>query len=446
MIRIFKVFIPTSILALFVLDLLLISACYVAADYLVGDGAILLLYDAPLRIGLVVGMIFLGLYFSKFYEGGPIPNRTLLFQNLCYVLGFSFVAEAVLTYWSADLGIPLPTMVVGSVLALLGLFGWRILFNIALQNAVGARRVLFLGLSPAVLQLATHMREHPEVGLVPIGYLDQDSTHGGARQPGDSALLRLGSVSDLTYVIDDLQPHSVIIGNRAELHSNSIETILNLRYGGIQAEDAAALYETTCGRVCASEVRPSELLYSDKLLPGSQALNLQTVYSTAFAFVAIIVTLPLMILLAALLKMSSNEPVLLREQRVGIHGALFTMYRFRRMSTKDGIQRATSLGRFLRRFRLDGLPELFNVLGGDMSVVGPLADRPAFADRLKQLIPFYQQRYIVKPGMTSWAQINNQTNGWVNDVMQRLEFDLYYIKNLSPSLDFFVLLRSATRR
>ena len=112
------------------------------------------------------------------------------------------------------------------------------------------------------------------------------------------------------------------------------------------------------------------------------------------------------------------------------------------MSNKDGIKCATSIGKLVRRFRLDALPELFNVLRGEMSVVGPLADRPDFANRLNQLIPFYQQRHIVKPGMTGWAQITKQTSGLVNEVMHKLECDLYYIKNLSPSLDLFVLLRS----
>ncbi len=442
MIRIFKVFVPTSILALFLSEVILISGCYLAADYIVEDGASFLIVDNSwlLRMGLAVCLILLGLYFASFYDGARIASWLLLFQKLCYVLGFSFIVEALVSYWATDLVVPFGTMIVGSLLTLFGLFGWRLLFNIAIQNAVGARRVLFVGLSPTVLQLAAHMREHPEVGLVPIGYVDKQNASGGTTS--DPALVRLGSVSDLTYVIDDVQPQWIVIGNRAEIHSRSIDEILNLRYGGMQAEDAATLYETTCGRVCASELRPSELLYSEKLQPGSPNLNLQTIYSTGFAFAALIVTLPLMVLMAALLKASSREPVLLREQRVGLRGIPFTMYRFRWMTNKDGIQCATSIGKLLRRFRLDALPELFNVLRGEMSVVGPLADRPDFANRLNQLIPFYQQRHIVKPGMTGWAQITKQTNGLVNDVIQNIECDLYYIKNLAPSLDLFVLLRS----
>lgn len=436
MVRIFKVFVPTSILALFLSEVILISGCYLAADYIVGDGASFLIYESWLYpIGVLLCLILLGLYFTGFYEGVRIGSRLLLFQKLCYVLGFSFIIEALVSYWYSDLVVPLTTMIVGSIFTLFGLFGWRLLFNIAIQNAVGARRVLFLGLSPTVLQLAAHMREHPEFGLVPIGYVDKENN-------SDSTLVRLGSVSDLTNVIDNVQPHWIVIGNRAEIHSRSIDEILNLRFGGIQAEDAATLYETTCGRVCASELRPSELLYSDRLQPGSPKPKLQTIYSTGFALVAVIITLPLMALMAALLKASSNGPVLLREQRVGLRGIPFTMYRFQWMNNTDGIQCATSVGKLLRRFRLDALPELFNVLRGEMSVVGPIADRPDFANRLNQLIPFYQQRHIVKPGMTGLAQITKPTNGLVNEVIQKLECDLYYIKNLSPSLDLFVLLRS----
>jgi lipopolysaccharide/colanic/teichoic acid biosynthesis glycosyltransferase len=435
-IRIFKVFVPTSILALFLSEVLLISACYLAADYFVGDAANFRVYDSWLfRIGLVVGLILLGLYFAGLYEGAPLGNWLLLFQNICYVLGLSFILEALVSYWAADLVLVLDTMIVGSLLTLFSLFGWRLLFNIAIQNAVGAHRVLFLGLSPTVVQLAAHMRAHPELGLIPIGYVDKENK-------SNSTLARLGSVSDLTYLIDDLQPHWIVIGNRTELHSRSINEILNLRFGGIQAEDAATLYETTSGRVCASELRPSELLYSDRLQPGASKLKLQTIYSTGFALAALIITFPLMAFMAVLLKASSSGPVLLREQRVGLHGIPFTMYRFQWMSAKNGVRSATSVGMLLRRFRLDALPELYNVLRGDMSVVGPLADRPDFANRLNQLIPFYQQRHIVKPGMTGWAQFTNPKNNLVNEVIHRLECDLYYIKNLSPSLDLFVLLRS----
>jgi lipopolysaccharide/colanic/teichoic acid biosynthesis glycosyltransferase len=429
MIRIFKVFVPTSILALFLSEVLLISGCYAASTYIAGDGdfEMFLMDDSGLlRIGIVVGLILLALYVGNLYDDVRIRSRILLFQQLCLLLGFSFIIESLISYWYPDLVLPLRIMIPGSAFALLAVFGWRLLFTIAIQNAVGARRILFLGASPTVFQLAAHLRQNPEFGLLPIGYLDNEDA-------AESNLVRLGSVSDLTHRIEELQPHWIVIGKRAEIRPDSIDEFLELRFGGIQAEEAATLYENTFGRVCAPEIRPSELVLSETLQPRRTNLILQSIYSPALGIAAAIVMAPFMILMALLVKVSSQGPVLLREQRVGMYGAPFIMYRFRWMGTP--------VGKFLRRFRLDRLPELFNVLRGEMSIVGPRADRPEFAARLSEEIPFYQQRHTVKPGITGWAQIAEYA-GLAEDVMRKLEYDLYYIKNLSPALDLFVLLRS----
>jgi lipopolysaccharide/colanic/teichoic acid biosynthesis glycosyltransferase len=438
MIRVFKVFVPTSVLALFLSEVILISGCYIASAYVAAqiDGDMLLFDDSGLlRIGIVVGLILLALYFGNFYDDVQLRSRILLFQQLCMLVGVAFIVESLIGYWYADWVVPLQIMIPGSAFTLVAVFVWRLLFSIALQNAVGARRVLFLGLSPTVFQLATHLRQHPEFGLVPIGYLDKENA-------SDSSLVRLGSVSDLTSRIEERQPHWIVIGNRAEIQPGSIDEFLELRFGGIQAEDAATLYETTFARVCASEIRPSELIFSETLQPRPSNLTLQSIYSAALACAAVIVLAPVLAFLALLLKASGKGPVLLREQRIGQHNVPFTMYRFRCILDQDGIRRVTSVGHFLRRFGLDRLPELFNVLRGEMSLVGPSADRPEFAARLSRAIPFYQHRHTVRPGMTGWAQIAERA-GLARDVMEKLECDLYYIKNLSPSLDLFVLLRSA---
>lgn len=438
MIRIFKVFVPTSILALFLSEVILISGCYIASAYLAAqiEGELYLFDDSELwRIAIVVGLILLTLYFGNFYDDVRIRSRILLFQQLCLLLGLSFIVESLIGYWYPDWVVPLNIMIPGSALTLVALFVWRLLFSLAIQNAVGAQRVLFLGLSPTVFRLAMHLRQHPEFGLVPIGYLDNENASA-------SGMVRLGAVSDLTCRIEELQPHWIVIGKRAEIQPSSVDEFLEFRFGGIQAEDAATLYETTFGRVCAAEIRPSELIFSETLQPRPSNLTLQSIYSAALAFAAVIVMAPIMAALALLVKASSKGPVFLREQRVGMYSMPFTMFRFRWMSDGNGIRRATPVGKFLRRFRLDRLPELFNVLRGEMSIVGPRADRPEFAARLSQVIPFYQQRHSVRPGITGWAQIGEAV-GLAGDVMEQLECDLYYIKNLSPSLDLFVLLRSA---
>jgi exopolysaccharide biosynthesis polyprenyl glycosylphosphotransferase len=182
-------------------------------------------------------------------------------------------------------------------------------------------------------------------------------------------------------------------------------------------------------------------------------MRLQTVYSFIIALVGFIVASPVMVLVALAVRFTSTGPVLFRQKRVGLNGKLFTLYKFRSMRAdaeagtgavwaKRNDPRVTSIGGILRRTRLDELPQLFNVLRGDMSIVGPRPERPEFVSVLSEQIPFYRQRHAVKPGVTGWAQINYKYGDTIEDTVMKLEYDLYYIKNLSPSLDAYIVFHT----
>jgi lipopolysaccharide/colanic/teichoic acid biosynthesis glycosyltransferase len=437
-IRIFRVLVPASVLVLFLSEVALVFACYTAAVYADPDVAadIFLIDESGLwRIGLVVAMTILGLYFNNQYADIRITSPTRLLQRLCFITGIVFLAQALIGYWDRDFALPRKIMVLGSMLALAGMFGWRLLFSTAIRNAVGTRRVLFLGITPTVAQLAGHLGQHPELGLAPIGYLDRVPDALGT----SASLARLGAVADLTRVIEEHHPDWIVIGKREEIPAWWADDFLELRFGGIRAEKASSLYENTFGRVSALELRPAELIFGDILQPSPSWVNLQSAYSLALSLIAFVVALPLLLLIALLVKITSRGPVLLRERRAGLHEAPFHLYRFRCVHHKDA-SRPTLLGRLLRRLRLAGLPQLVNVVRGDMSLVGPRAERPEFAARLSELIPFYSQRHLVRPGLTGWAQVSVEAGAAPPDSLGLLEYDLHYIRNLSPALDLLILL------
>jgi exopolysaccharide biosynthesis polyprenyl glycosylphosphotransferase len=184
--------------------------------------------------------------------------------------------------------------------------------------------------------------------------------------------------------------------------------------------------------------------------PRRWIVQLQGIYSEVLGIIGTVITLPVMAVVALVVKISSPGPILFRQTRVGLHGELFTLYKFRSMyadaeahsgavwATKDD-PRITPVGRWLRRLRLDELPQFFNVVRREMSVVGPRPERPEFCAMLEEKIPFYRQRHCVKPGITGWAQINHKYGDTVEDSMVKLEYDLYYIKHLSPALDAFIV-------
>ncbi len=194
-------------------------------------------------------------------------------------------------------------------------------------------------------------------------------------------------------------------------------------------------------------------MFSRELGPSANTLKLQTVYSGLIAAAGLLVLSPAMVLLAIAVRLTSEGPALYRQRRMGLNGKVFTLYKFRSMRV-DAEQvsgavwaskedpRTTPVGRFLRRSRLDELPQLINVLRGEMSLVGPRPERPEFINTLSERIPFYRQRLCVKPGITGWAQINHKYGDTLEDTVSKIEYDLYYIKHLSPALDFFIMFHT----
>jgi exopolysaccharide biosynthesis polyprenyl glycosylphosphotransferase len=452
-IRLFKVSIPSSAIALLVSEAILIFSCYVLATYWALDVAadVYLIDDGGLwAIGLTVVVILFGLYFYDLYENYRIRSRMLLVQQFCLVLGVSFLLQALLNYgrWNFLL-LPKWTMMYGSLLTLVVVPSWRIVFTSMVWKALGSQRLLFLGSSEAVRQIIVRIFERPELGFAAIGYLDND--------PDAPAYLsgapRLGTIAHLDEVVATLRPDTIVVGMTERRLNLPVERLLHLRFSGIRIEEAALTYEAIFRRVSTRDLRPSQLIFSAELGPSPGSIALQSAYSLVIGLVGAILTLPIMIAVAILLKLTSPGPVLFRQTRVGYDGTTFTVFKFRSMyadaeartgaiwATKDD-PRITPLGRWLRKLRLDELPQLFNVLRGEMSIVGPRPERPEFVTVLQETIPYYRQRHCVKPGITGWAQINHKYGDTIEDSLIKLEYDLYYIKNLALSLDAYIVFHT----
>jgi exopolysaccharide biosynthesis polyprenyl glycosylphosphotransferase len=226
-----------------------------------------------------------------------------------------------------------------------------------------------------------------------------------------------------------------------------------MRFSGIHFEEAPVTFETTFGRVLTRQLRPSRLIFSSELGPRKRSLFWHSMYSVPLALGGAILLSPVMLVVAILVKLTSPGPVFFRQQRVGLNDNVFTLYKFRSMRLDAEAEtgpvwaqrddpRVTPLGRWLRKLRLDELPQLFNVVRGEMSLVGPRPERPEFVSRLIEQIPYYSYRHCVKPGITGWAQINHKYGDTLEDAVIKLEYDLYYIKNLAISLDTFIIFHT----
>jgi len=449
MIRLFRVAIPSSILALIALETLLISGCYILAARLVLDEDIefYLLYDRGwLAIGLVVAIIQMGLYLQDLYEHLRLQSRIYLAQQVSLVLGAAFLIQAVLGYGRSSVQLNKWTMMYGSFLVLLVLPLWRLAFYAVVSKALPAERLLFIGTSAALRAVAIRLTERPELGSVVIGYLSP--------APADAFPCPwLGTVERLQEVAGKYRPERIVVGLNESRGQLPMQQLLDLRFSGIVVEEVPSTFESVFGRVSIQDLRPSQLIFANEMGPRRWMVLLQNMYSVILGFVGMVTTLPLMAMVAVVVKLSSPGPILLRQTRVGLHGKNFVLYKFRSMyadaeartgavwAARDD-PRITPAGRWLRRLRLDELPQFFNVVRGQMAIVGPRPERPEFSAMLEEKIPFYRQRQWVKPGITGWAQINHKYGDTVEDSMIKLEYDLYYIKHLAPALDAFIIFHT----
>jgi exopolysaccharide biosynthesis polyprenyl glycosylphosphotransferase len=448
MLRLFRVYVSARVAALLASEMILIYACYLAATFvwLRQDAQVFLADDNGwLRILIVVLCLMLGIYLHDLYTNLGFSRELL--QKMATVAGIAFLSEALFSYLKLpQLVVPARPMITGSAFALVALLASRFFFKMLLRK-MPSESVLFLGDSPIVQEIARHLEAHPEKGLHPIGFLDDSNSPAGAA--------RLGRISDLRESVDRLHPQRIVVGLRERRSNLPVTELLELRFSGIRIEDALSTYEMAFERICTRELRPSQLIFSSSELgPNRNSVLLQTIYSMAIAAVAAVAAAPLMLLVAAVVKLTSSGPALFRQQRVGKNSRVFMLYKFRSMifnaEAHSGAvwatpndPRVTPVGRWLRRLRLDELPQLFNVLKGDMSIVGPRPERPEFVAELEKRIPYYRQRHCIKPGITGWAQIKHKYGDTIEDTVLKLEYDLYYIKNLAPALDAVIMFHTA---
>jgi sugar transferase (PEP-CTERM system associated) len=230
-----------------------------------------------------------------------------------------------------------------------------------------------------------------------------------------------------------------------------MDKLLELRLDGVNFDHLASVYEEYTGKIAVENLRPSWLIFSHGFHKTRALMAAKRLLDVTMAVVGLIVGSPLMLVIALAIKVSSRGRVLYHQQRVGLQGRIFTVHKFRSMqedaelatgpvwAAKTGDTRVTRIGALLRRTRADEMPQLWNVLRGDMSFVGPRPERPEFVGELTQGIPYYGQRHVIRPGITGWAQVRYTYGATTEDALQKLQYDLYYIKHLSIAFDLFII-------
>ncbi len=379
------------------------------------------------KAALATVFCLVSFYLFDLYDFVVIHDRRELVLRLMQALGLAWVALALMFYAVPQVMIGRGVSFISLPLALLVMVAWRLAIHWVLGHPDLGERILIVGSGPFAIEIARETLGRPDAGFRVIGFVDSDPALVGQSLINPKVI---GLTSELRSIVK----------------KENIDRIV------VAIEESASFYERLTGRVLLDMIRPSWLIFSSRGQRARVNELSRVIMHRAIALTGALLSLPIAVVTAILIKIDSRGPVLYRQERVGKNGRVFTLMKFRSMridAEKDGPvwaktedQRMTRVGRIIRKIRVDEIPQFWNILRGDMNFVGPRPERPHFVSQLAQEIPFYEQRHLIPPGLTGWAQIKYPYGASIEDAKQKLQYDLYYIKNQSLTLDATILFET----
>lgn len=446
--------VPSSILLLILIDAGLIVSGELIALFLRfrDDNAavgFLAAHGAPFRIALVATISMIALYYNDLYSARVSNKKDELFVSLLQALGMACLALALLYYLMPEWGLGRGIAVLAAPMIFVFIFGGRVLLGTSRLLFQTPQRVLVVGTGSAGISLVKEILARPELNLKVVGFLDEKGENIGKSLVNPCVI---GAVSEMEEIVAREKIDQVILALTERRGSTPVKPLLNLKFAGVGVTDTHAFDEKITGRILLENLSPSWLILSEGFRKSPIVLAAKRVSDFAIAAAVLVVTLPIMLLVALAIWLESGRPVLFRQERVGLHGRSFEILKLRSMrqnAEENGPSwaahdddRVTRVGRFIRKVRLDELPQIWNVLRGEMSLVGPRPERPFFCGLLEENIPLFVLRHSVRPGITGWAQIKYQYGSSIEEAKTKLEYDFFYIKHLSLMLDLAVILET----
>jgi sugar transferase (PEP-CTERM system associated) len=397
------------------------------------------------RIALVTGLCQVCFYYNDLYDLTVVHSSRELLIRLLQAAGAASILIALLYLVMPSLAIGNGIFVSSLVIFLIAIIAWRLVFNRFAYARPLEERVLIVGTGPTARMVAREIQTQHDFGYRVIGFVNDETPAAGHSLPPT-----VGASEDIPRLVRDHQVSRIVVGLSDRRGRLPVSELLQAKLSGTRVEDATTTYERLTGKILIDDLKPSWLIFSDGFIVSRWTRFLKRAFDLVLASVGFVLAAPFTLLTALAVYLDSDGPILYCQERVGEHGKVFTVYKFRSMRVdaekegtpvwaRSGDERVTRVGRIIRVTRLDELPQLWNVLRGDMSFVGPRPERPFFVEQLEREIPFYQQRHSVKPGLTGWAQVKYQYGSTIEDAMEKLRYDLYYIKHLSIALDLSIV-------
>jgi len=407
-----------------------------------------LLAAEPLGWGVFVLVILVASFFVELYQlkSNETGWKDIALRITCGVF-VSFFLLSSLYYLVPSVMFGRGVLVLALVCFGLLQYVWHVFFRLRANLPVFAKRVLILGAGPLAERIGS-LISVPNREYVLAGYVSCSSNM--VNVPLHEII---GSYENIFETVKKSKADKVVVSLSERRGVFPLQEMLNCKLSGVKVMDAPSFYEKVTGKLMLEDITPSWFIFSHGFRITVLSRILKRFIDVLLAIAGLIVFLPFFPLVALLIKLDSPGPIFFTQERVGESEQLFTVYKFRTMrqdaETATGAvwaqkndPRITRLGNFLRKSRIDEIPQLFNVLLGEMSLVGPRPERPEFVTKLKEVVPYYSERHFVRPGVTGWAQVCYPYGASVEDALEKLRYDLYYTKNISLALDLLVIVKT----
>jgi sugar transferase (PEP-CTERM system associated) len=454
-IRIFSQYVSVKSLLLMFLESCLVVLSLLCAVKLRfwNDEAELALYvtfpDFAAQIAIVVAVCLACFYYNDLYDlsagTNPVERVLRIEQSIgaaCLLLGLTY-------FLFPNLLLSRGVFIIGMILVTAFVLLARKILDRAWRLTSPLQRVAILGTGPLAMELAKELIRRQDLGMRLTGFISASPTEADQH----FGFPVLGAVGALSQIAKHLSISRIIVALEDRRGVLPTRELVTLRVHGIRVDDAPTALSALTGRISLRAVQPSWFVFSDGFHRSRWNDLLKRILDLVVGMIGLVVCLPLMILAAMAVWLDSRGPIIYRQTRVGRMGKHFDVWKFRSMKVgaengtgaqwaRENDPRTTRVGGFLRRYRLDELPQFLNVIWGEMSFVGPRPERPEFVDKLRQQIPYYDERHSVRPGITGWAQVQYQYGSSVEDAKRKLEYDLFYLQNMSILFDCAIIFKT----
>lgn len=411
----------------------------------------LVTFEDTLLRGMVVAFFCQScMYLLDLYDLKYTQSFWELFFSLIFAVGFVCIGIGLVSYIVPEFGVAGQMYYLTILFVAIFLLIWRMAFDYYLARFAPSENIIIAGTGTVARLVAREIIDRKRLGFRLVGFVGASSTIDSTDNGSEHTL---GNYSRISELVETHKVRKLVVAIAERRGEYPIKEMLDIRVRGCKVLEWPGFFEKLSGRIPIDNLSPSFFIFNEGFRKQNIVLFARRVISMLVASVILLFLLPVFFIVAILVKIDSPGPVFYTQTRVGQKGRLFKIIKFRSMyidaeanggarwATK-GDQRITRVGKILRLSRLDELPQLFNVLRGDLDLVGPRPERPEFVEQLQLMIPYYSLRHTVKPGLTGWAQVMFTYCGTIEESKEKLQYDLFYIKNMSIKLDLLILFRT----